>query len=87
MIFWIRSLVIVFAILTAIYLILTLWMRLRHRAKLVDEFNTTKPSITKRDYISAGMLKYNKSLRAKLAFLVYIIPLILTIILLYLAQS
>jgi hypothetical protein len=74
-------------LLTVVYAGLTLWMRLRHRSKLVHEYVAKKPDQTKQEYIAQGMLKYNKTLRAKLAFLVYLIPLALTSLLLYLAQG
>ncbi len=83
---WIIRAVIVFVLLTFVYIGLTLTNRLREKDRLKDAFPTAETELQKEDFIDAGMAKYNKSLKAKLVFGVYLIPIALLALLIYLGQ-
>ncbi len=90
MIGWIRNIVIIFVLLSLAYVVLSFKARWTQRAKLETEFNLADKSQaekrSKEEYIDAGMEKYGKSYRPKLIFGVYLVPLAIMAVLIYLAQ-
>ncbi len=87
MIIWIRNIVIIFVLLSIIYVILSLVSRFKQRAKLKIEYDASKPAGDKAEFVAKGMQKYTRSFRPKLFLGVYVIPFIILIGLLYLANS
>ncbi|MBM3614382.1 MAG: hypothetical protein FJX28_02780 [Alphaproteobacteria bacterium] len=74
-----RAAVLAFALLTVVYVIVSIYSRSVRREKLEKAWNSDpdklKPESSERDaYIRAGMEAYRNSLRRKLIVLVYIIP-------------
>lgn len=90
MIGWIRNIVIIFVLLSIAYAVLSIKARITQRAKLGAEYNLPDKSrdITqsKDEYIATGMKKYGKSYRPKLIFGVYLVPVAIMAVLIYLAQ-
>ncbi|PHS38289.1 MAG: hypothetical protein COA91_08555 [Robiginitomaculum sp.] len=87
MIIWIRNIVIIFVLLSIIYVILSLVSRFKQRAKLKIEYDASKPDTAKDEFVAKGMQKYARSFRSKLFLGVYVIPLIIFVGLLYLANK
>ena len=90
MIVWIRNIVIIFVLLSVVFVLLSTWARFRQRAKLNTEYKALdKPQESKMSkdvFIEKGMQKYNRSLKPKLIFGVFLVPLAASAILIYLAQ-
>jgi uncharacterized iron-regulated membrane protein len=88
---WIFRVVIIFAILTAIYIGLSLYHRWAERRRLANEFASARqegPSSPADEaaFIARGMGDYERSLRKKLLLGVYLIPLGAIVLLVALAQ-
>lgn len=86
----IRGIVIIFLILTVIYIILSQSSRWRERSRLIAEhraqtdlFRESEPEDV---FVARGMLRYNRSLRPKLFLFVYAIPSVIGTLLVWLAQ-
>jgi len=86
MIGWVRNFIIIFIVLTVIYVALSLVSRFKHEIKLAAEYDEQERTVTKEQFISEGMIKYKSSLRSKLLFGIYFVPLIIFGLLKYLAQ-
>ena len=86
----IRAIIIIFLILTVIYVILSQWSRWRERARLRDEYQAgdeeLRQSMTEDEYVARGMVEYSRSLRPKLFLFVYAIPGVIGTGLVWLAQ-
>ena len=85
-IIWVRNIVLVLLVMTAIYLILSSGSRKRHHKKLQLEFQSKNEEISQEQFIATGMQKYERSLKPKLFVGVYLFPLAVIILLGYLAQ-
>lgn len=87
----IRNIVIIFLILTVVYVILSQWSRWRERVRLAEDYRAQtelfRQSETEDDFISRGMRRYNRSLRPKLFLSVYAIPGAIATLLVWLAQN
>jgi hypothetical protein len=83
---WIRNLVIIFAILSAVYALLVVTANIRQRQKLRIDYHGEKDVESKSEFIDRGLRQYNRSLRPKLLLGVYLIPLAIAILLIWLAQ-
>ncbi|MGB0906362.1 MAG: hypothetical protein ACPGVT_02620 [Maricaulaceae bacterium] len=90
MIGWIRNIVIVFLLLTIVYAVLSFTGRMKERARLKSEYKSDVSKITtgvSHDvYVEKGMKNYHRSYRPKLIFGVYLVPLFIIGVLMYLAQ-
>ncbi|NNE58933.1 MAG: hypothetical protein HKN36_12570 [Hellea sp.] len=76
--------VVVFILLTLLYIILTIGNHWKQVSRLERAYKETKPEMDKDAYIDAGMKKYKRSLKAKLVLGVYLVPLALFGLLTYL---
>ncbi|GHA43594.1 hypothetical protein GCM10008927_05390 [Amylibacter ulvae] len=85
MIIWVRNFVLIFAILSVVYLILSAHYARKQRRKLKDQHKTIKQDQPEDEFIAHGMIKYRRSLKPKLIFCVYLVPFVLMAILIYLA--
>jgi len=86
MIPWIRNFIIIFIILTIIYIVLSLVSRFKQQQKLSNEYDEQVRSMSKDQFITDGMTEYKNSLRSKLLLGVYLVPLVVFGLLKYLAQ-
>lgn len=83
MIAMLRLLVPLLVVLTVAYLGLSLYSRLRRRAKLVAHWNRKGLTGDRDAFIRRGLAKYDHSFRRKLILAVYIVPLGLIAIIIY----
>lgn len=86
MVGWIRNIVIIFAILSAVYAVLTVTANIRQRQKLRADYHGNADVETKSDYIERGLREYNRSIKPKMLLSVYLIPFIVLVTLIWLAQ-
>ena len=86
MIIWVRNIVIILFILTLIYLALSSVSRFRHRRKLLTDYKAARAETAQDEFIAKGMQKYERSLKPKLFAGVYLFPLAVILLLVYLAQ-
>ncbi len=78
-----RMAVIGFVVLTVFYVLLSLYSRSVRREKLEKEWDEEVKTGDRDAYIEKGMAEYESSLRRKLIVLVYVIPVLLVIGMLY----
>jgi len=86
MIIWVRNIVFIVLILSVIYILLSTSGRLRQRKRLNSQYNASKSDTNKDEFITNGMVKYDRSMRPKLFLFVFIIPIIIIGTLIFLAQ-
>ena len=82
----VRNLVIIIAVLTVIYWVLSYIGRRRAADKVRGDYSAGKTELTEDAFMDAGIARYQKSLRRKLIVGVYLIPLFFAGVLIYLAQ-
>ncbi|GHA89254.1 hypothetical protein GCM10009069_10400 [Algimonas arctica] len=86
----IRNIVVIFLILTVVYVILSQWSRWRERVRLAEDYRAQtelfQQSETEDNFVARGMARYNRSLRSKLFLSVYAIPGAIATLLVWLAQ-
>jgi len=86
MIIWVRNIIFIVLILSVIYVLLSSFGRARQRKRLTTEYKAHKPEADKDEFITKGMVKYDRSMRPKLFLFVFIIPIIVISTLIFLAQ-
>ena len=69
-----RAAVLGFVLLSVVYVLVSVYSRSVRREKLEKKFDAGGIEADRDAYIEAGMQAYNKSLRRRLIWLVYIIP-------------
>ncbi len=82
----VRNLVIIIAVLTAVYAALSYLGRRRAADKVRGDYTKSQTPLSEEAFLDAGIAKYQKSLRRKLIVGVYLIPLFFAGLLIYLAQ-
>ena len=82
----VRLLFIAFVVLSVIYLSLSHYSRSRARARLEAEWDEGDFDIPREAYVRAGLVEYDSSLRRKLILGVYIVPMSLFILVIYLVN-
>ena len=82
----IRSAVIGFGLLTVVYLIVAMYSRSVRREKLEKKFDKGDVEGDRDTYIADGMLAYEKGLKRRLVWLVYIVPAVIVISTVYLVN-
>jgi Mg2+/citrate symporter len=70
-------------ILVAIYLVLSVVLRLRERRRLAEEWEAGDRLVDREAFMTEGMADYDRSLRKKLLWLVIVLPMAGLLILLY----
>ena len=83
----ISKLVMMFFILTIIYVVLSVLSRIQKRDKLKAEYDEVERDISEDDFVEDGLAEHNKRTRRKLALRIYIFPVVIAAILLYLAHQ
>jgi len=86
MIIWGRNIIFIVFILSAIYVLLSTSGRRRQRKRLNSEYKASNFEANKDEFITKGMVKYDRSMRPKLFLFVFIIPIIVIGTLIFLAQ-
>lgn len=82
----VRLLFIAFVVLSIIYLSLSLYSRARARDRLEEEWDNGDFDIPREAYVQAGLADYDGSLRRKLILGVYIVPMTLVCLIVYLVN-
>jgi len=73
---------IVFAVLLAIYVGLTAYMRWDRRKTLEEEHAAGEaPALTREDYVARGLAEYERSWSRKLLYAVFLLPVVVGLIL------
>lgn len=78
-----RAAVLGFIILSVAYVLISIYSRSVRREKLEKKFDAGGIEGDRDAYIEAGMQAYNKSLRRRLIWLVYIIPAVVVSVTIY----
>ncbi len=75
--------VIAFAVLTVLYLIISVWSRSVRRENLEEEWDEEIRQGDRDAFIEEGLKEYDRSFRKKLILGVYIVPMVLMLALVY----
>ena len=86
MIGFLRMAVFAFIGLSVVYLVLRIYARSLRREALEREFDAGGIAGTREHYVAAGLARYEGSLRRRLLWLVYIIPMVLMAVTIYLVN-
>ena len=81
-----RLIVFGFAILTVIYVILSVYSRSVRRGKLIREWGDRAPIQDREKFVDQGLKEYDGSLRRKLILGVYIVPVCVVALMVYLTN-
>lgn len=81
-----RVFFIVFIVLSIIYISLSLYSRSRARARLEEEWAEGPQDLPQDAYVKAGLVAYDSSLRRKLILGVYIVPMGIVALIIYLTN-
>jgi Mg2+/citrate symporter len=81
---FLRVLFVYFLVLVAVYLGLSLWLRLRERRRLAEEWELGDQLVERDVFMERGMADYDRSLRKRLLWLVIVLPMAGLLLLLYL---
>ena len=85
---FIRLVVFGFIALGVVYLSISLYSRSVRREKLEDQYDEAPVAgKTREDYVSEGVVAYNKSFRPKLIALVFVIPPIIVASIVYIINA
>lgn len=79
----IYAIVVGFVILTILYVIISVWARSMARENLEEEWDEEIRAGDRDAFIEEGMRDYDRSLRKKLVLGVYVVPMALVLILIY----
>ena len=80
---WIRLAVVGFVLLSVVYVLVSLYSRSVRRESLEKRFDAGGVAGDRDAYIKVGMAKYRSGLRRRLILLVYIVPIITTMVTVY----
>lgn len=81
-----RSAVVGFILLTVVYLIVAMYSRSVRREKLEKKFDAGDVEGDRDTYITEGMQAYEKGLKRRLIWLVYVVPAGIVIVTVYLVN-
>lgn len=81
-----RLVVIGFVVLTVIYVCLSFYSRAVRRGKLRDKWAAGPQKVDRETFVQRGLEKYDNSIRRKLILGVYIVPVVLVSVIIYLTN-
>ncbi|MDO6727847.1 MAG: hypothetical protein ACRBBO_12545 [Cognatishimia sp.] len=81
-----RLMVIGFVVLTVVYFCLSIYSRATRRNKLRAEFDAEGMSGDREAFVQEGLQEYDHSLRRKLILGVYVVPVVVVSIIIYLTN-
>lgn len=84
---FIRVVLIFFALVVALHLVLRLWLRLRERRRLGQEWEAGDQLVSREIFVQTGMDDYDHSLRKRLLWLTVVLPMAGLILVLYLVNE
>jgi uncharacterized iron-regulated membrane protein len=78
--------VLVIAVLTVIYLALSIYMRWDKRKTLQEEYHSeASHSLTEEDYVNRGLSRHRRSIRKQALLWVFALPFVIALILVFLS--
>lgn len=80
---WIRLAVVGYVILTIVYFIMGIYWRSLRREDLEKEFDAGGKDGERSAYIAEGMARYEKGLKKRLLWLIYILPTVAFVAIIY----
>lgn len=80
---WIRLGILGLVLLTGVYLLVSVYSKSVRREKLEKRFDAGGVAGDRDAYIEAGMVQYRNGLRRRLILLVYVIPIVTTVVTVY----
>lgn len=80
---WIRLAVVGYVALTVVYFVMKIYLRSVHRENLEKEFDVGDGMGDRSAHIERGMAHYDKSLKKRLLWLIYIIPTVAVVVTIY----
>ena len=86
MIGFIRLFVMLFIALTVIYVSLSLYSRAVRKSKLKKKWHDGKQLVDRETFIQRGLERYDGSIRRKLILLVYVVPVVVIGLIIYLTN-
>lgn len=78
-----RLIVVGFVVLTIIYVVVSIWSRMQRRRKLAREWDDEIRQGDREAFIREGLEDYEDSFRRKLIWLIYIVPVVLIAVIIY----
>lgn len=81
-----RLIVVGFVVLTVLYVIISVWSRLTRRRKLIRAWEAEGRPGDRDEYLRKGLDEYEDSFRHKLILLVYIVPVVVVAVIIYLTN-
>lgn len=86
MIGFIRLFVMLFVALTVVYVCLSFYSRAVRRGKLRDKWHEGKQLVDRDTFVQRGLERYDGSIRRKLILGVYIVPVVVIALIIYLTN-
>lgn len=81
-----RLLVMGFVFLTIVYVCLSFYSRAVRRGKLEEKWHVGPQKVDKQTFVQRGLERYDGSIRKKLIWGVYVVPLVLVVLIIYLTN-
>ena len=81
-----RLFVVGFIFLTVIYVVLSIWSRMTRRSKLIAEWEEAGGVGDRDAFVEKGLEEYDGSVRRKLIWGVYVIPVTVVAVIIYLTN-
>jgi len=86
LIIWLRNLVFIVLILSAVYAVLSISGRHKAKKRLKAEYDAEQLGVSQKEYLARGLAKYDRSMKPKLFLFVFILPIVIIAGLMFLAQ-
>lgn len=86
MIGFIRLFLMLFVALTVIYVSLSFYSRAVRRSKLKEKWHEGKQLVDRDTFVQRGLERYDGSIRRKLLLGVYIVPIVVIVLIIYLTN-
>ena len=83
---FVRLIVMLFVALTVVYVSLSFYSRAIRRSKLKKKWHEGKQLVDRDTFVQRGLERYDGSIRRKLILLVYIVPLVVIGVIIYLTN-
>ena len=84
---FVRVLFVFFLVLVAVHLVVRVWLRLRERRRLSEEWEAGALTGDREGFVARGMAQYDRSLRKRLLWLTIVLPMAGLALLLYLVNE
>ncbi|WP_370399339.1 hypothetical protein [Sulfitobacter sp. JB4-11] len=86
MIALVRLLIMGFVVMTVVYVCLSFYSRSVRRGKLEEKWHQGPQKVDKQTFVQRGLERYDGSIRKKLIWGVYVVPMVLVVLIIYLTN-